>query len=154
MVDCMVNPPVEGVSNQTKDTYLAEKKALFESLKYRAKIVTKYLNSMVNVKSNEVEGAMYAFPSVKFSKKAIAAAEKEGKVVDLFYCLEILKNTGIALVPGSGFRQVPGTYHFRITTLILPESHLENKLKALKEFNDAFHAKYADWYSLSFIIDH
>jgi len=124
MVDCMVNPPVEGVSAQTKETYLSEKKALFDSLKYRASIVTKYLNSMVNVKSNEVEGAMYAFPAVKFSKKAIAAAEKDGKVVDLFYCLEILKNTGIALVPGSGFRQVPGTYHFRITTLILPESHL------------------------------
>jgi hypothetical protein len=29
---------------------------------------------MVNVKSREVEGAMYAFPSVTFSKKAIAAA--------------------------------------------------------------------------------
>jgi hypothetical protein len=29
---------------------------------------------MVNIKSQEVEGAMYAFPSVTFSKKAIAAA--------------------------------------------------------------------------------
>jgi alanine transaminase len=83
---------------------------------------------MVNVKSNEVEGAMYAFPSITFSKKAIAAAEKEGKAPDLFYCLEVLKNTGIVLVPGSGFRQKPGTYHFRITTLILPETLLQNKL--------------------------
>ena len=87
--------------------------------------MTKYLNEMVNVNCQEVQGAMYAFPSIKFSKKAIAAAEKEGKVVDLFYCLEVLKQTGIALVPGSGFRQVPGTYHFRITTLILPEARLE-----------------------------
>lgn len=86
---------------------------------------------------------MYAFPSVKFSDKAIAAAKKEGKSVDLVYCLEVLKATGIALVPGSGFKQVPGTYHFRITTLILPESHLENKLKVLKKFNEDFHAKYA-----------
>jgi hypothetical protein len=29
---------------------------------------------MVNIKSQEVEGAMYAFPSVTFSKKAIATA--------------------------------------------------------------------------------
>ena len=144
MVDCMVNPPIEDVTQETKEKFLAEKKVLFESLKLRAKIVTKYLNSMRNVKSNEVEGAMYAFPCVTFSKKAIAAAEKEGKVVDLFYCLEVLKNTGIALVPGSGFKQVPGTFHFSITTLILPESHLENKLKALKQFNDEFPAKYAD----------
>ena len=52
MVDCMVNPPLENVTQETKDTYLAEKKVLFESLKHRATIVTKYLNSMVNVKSN------------------------------------------------------------------------------------------------------
>ena len=123
---------------------MSEHKALLESLKYRAKIVTNYLNSMNNIKCQEVEGAMYAFPSIKFSKKAIAAAEKEGKVVDLLYCIEVLKATGIAIVPGSGFRQVPGTYHFRITTLILPESRLENKLKELKKFNDEFHAKYAD----------
>lgn len=87
---------------------------------------------------------MYAFPSITFSKNAIAAAEKEGKVVDLFYCLEVLKATGIALVPGSGFRQAPGTYHFRITTLILPEKYLEDKLRNLKKFNDDFHAKYAN----------
>ena len=51
MVDCMVNPPLEGVSRETKENYLAEHKALLESLKYRAKIVTNYLNSMTNVKS-------------------------------------------------------------------------------------------------------
>ena len=29
MVDCMVNPPLEDVTQETKDTYLAEKKVLF-----------------------------------------------------------------------------------------------------------------------------
>lgn len=124
MVDLMVNPPLEGVTEQTKTKYQEEIKTLFESLKYRATIVTKYLNNMVNVKSNEIEGAMYAFPSVTFSKKAMEAAKEFGKEVDVFYCVQVLQNTGIVIVPGSGFRQVPGTYHFRITTLILPEAHL------------------------------
>jgi alanine transaminase len=106
--------------------------------------VTKALNEMVNIKCNEVEGAMYAFPSITFSKKAIAAATAEGKSVDLLYCLEVLKTTGIALVPGSGFRQYPGTYHFRITTLILPESKLQSKLESFKKFNEDFHRRYAD----------
>jgi alanine transaminase len=97
---------------------------------------------MKNIHCQEVEGAMYAFPSVTFSKKAIAAAEAQGQAVDLMYCLEVLKNTGIALVPGSGFRQAPGTYHFRITTLILPESKLASKLESLKKFNEEFHRKY------------
>lgn len=84
---------------------------------------------MKNISCCEVEGAMYAFPSIKFSQKVIEVSE--GKP-DLFYCLEVLKNTGIALVPGSGFRQQPGTYHFRITTLILPEEKLRDRLEALK----------------------
>jgi alanine transaminase len=45
-------------------------------------------------------------------------------------------------VPGSGFRQKPGTHHFRITTLILPEERLQDKLNALKKFNEEFHKKY------------
>jgi alanine transaminase len=108
------------VSEATKIKFETEYAALFNSLKYRAKLVSKFLNEMINIKCNEVEGAMYAFPSIKFSKKAIEAATAQGKPVDLLYCLEVLKNTGIALVPGSGFRQYPNTYHFRITTLILP----------------------------------
>lgn len=107
-------------------------------------MVTRELNSMKNIHSNEVEGSMYAFPSVKFSNKAIAAAKAANQAPDLFYCLEVLRNTGIALVPGSGFKQAPGTHHFRITTLILPEEKLQNKLKDLKRFNDDFHTKYAD----------
>ena len=83
---------------------------------------------MKNITCNEEEGAMYAFPSVKFSQKAIKAAEAVNQKVDLFYCLRVLQATGIALVPGSGFRQSPGTWHFRITTLILPESKLQAKL--------------------------
>jgi hypothetical protein len=33
---------------------------------------------------------MYAFPSVKFSKKAIEAAKAVNQSVDLFYCLRVL----------------------------------------------------------------
>ena len=142
MVELMVNPPIQDVSPQTKNRFETEYKALYESLKYRAELVTKALNSMRNIFCQEVEGAMYAFPSIKFSPKAIAAAEALGQAVDLYYCMEVLKNTGIALVPGSGFRQAPGTYHFRITTLILPEPRLAHKLESLQKFNEDFHKKY------------
>ena len=138
-VEMMCNPPVEGVSEETRTQYLSERKALFDSLKNRAKLVTKYLNSMRNVHSQEVEGAMYAFPSIKFSDEVLRVSN--GKP-DLFYCMEVLKNTGIVIVPGSGFNQRPGTYHFRITILIRPDEKLEQKLKVLKEFNDSFHSKY------------
>lgn len=42
----------------------------------RAKLMTETFNGMDNVTSNEIEGAMYAFPNVAFSQKAINAASK------------------------------------------------------------------------------
>ena len=144
MVDCLANPPIgEDVTPQTREKYISERKALLESFKRRATAVTKFLNEMDNVKAKHIEGALFSFPKVSFSKNAILAAEKEGMEVDLFYCLEVLKNTGIVLVPGSGFKQSPGTYHFRITILVLPQKKLESKMEALKEFNNSFHAKYS-----------
>lgn len=56
--------------------------------------------------------------------------------------MDMLLQTGIMTVPGSGFGQVDGHYHYRITNLVNPTSELEKTLEALKEFNNEFHAKY------------
>ena len=45
------------------------------------------------------------------------------------YCLEMVDKTGIMTVPGSGFGQQKGTYHFRITNLVNPTSHMEQVLE-------------------------
>ena len=41
----------------------------------KAKITTEVLNSMENVKCNEVAGAMYAFPRITLPKQVIEAAK-------------------------------------------------------------------------------
>ena len=58
-------------------------------------------------------GAMYAFPRLHLPNKAIAKAKEVGQAPDVFYAFQLLENTGICIVPGSGFGQYPGTYHFR-----------------------------------------
>jgi alanine transaminase len=141
MTDLMCNPPLEGVGEETRELYMKEIDGVYNSLKRRAKLVTEGLRKMRNVTVNDVEGAMYAFPRITFSRKAIEAAGQQS--VDQFYCLEMLKNTGIALVPGSGFKQREGTYHFRITTLILPETRLTASLESLGKFNEKFHQMYS-----------
>lgn len=60
---------------------------------------------------------MYAFPRIYLPEKAIKAAEAAGQTPDSFYCFALLEETGICAVPGSGFREEPGTYHFRTTIL-------------------------------------
>ena len=54
---------------------MQEVKLIKDSYKKKAKIITEVLNSMENVKSNEVAGAMYAFPRITLPKKAIEAAK-------------------------------------------------------------------------------
>lgn len=68
---------------------------------------------------------MYAFPKLDLKSEKLRAhldklsstAEKP-VIADFFYCMELLEQTGIVTVPGSGFDQVPGTFHLRTTNLV------------------------------------
>ncbi|KAH9713883.1 Alanine aminotransferase 2 [Citrus sinensis] len=96
-------------------------------------------NSLEGITCNKAEGAMYLFPRIQLPEKAIKAAEAEKTVPDAFYCRRLLNATGIVLVPGSGFGQVPGTWHFRCT--ILPQ---EDKIPAIVTRLTDFHKNFMD----------
>jgi alanine transaminase len=74
--------------------------------------------------------------------KAIAAAKAQGVEADVLYCTELLDHTGIVLVPGSGFGQVPGTYHFRCT-ILPPEDKMADVATLMANFHQAFLRTYA-----------
>ena len=57
--------------------------------------------------------------------------------------MELLESTGVMVVPGSGFGQMEGTYHFRITDLMTPTERMGEALETLKEFNEKFHERWA-----------
>ena len=112
-------------------------------MKERAELLTKSLNEMENVSCNRIEGAMYAFPKIQFTPKAIEVAEKKNVAADLLYCMEMVDETGILTVPGSGFGQKDGTHHFRMTNLVTPTEDMATCIQNLKKFNTAFHQKYS-----------
>lgn len=58
------------------------------------------------------------------------------------YCMDMVNETGIMTVPGSGFGQKDGSYHYRITNLVTPTADLREMTKSLREFNERFHKKY------------
>jgi len=136
----MVNPPKEG--QQSHALYTQERDAILASLRRRATKLSATLNDCTGIKCNPVEGAMYAFPSVTLPPKAVEAAKAAGKVPDVFYCLALLDATGICVVPGSGFGQREGTWHFR-TTILPSEQAMEGVMKRFKEFHEEFMRKYA-----------
>jgi len=140
MVDLMVNPPKSG--DRSHDVYAQERDAIIQSLKRRAKLLSLELNKLPGFSCTELEGAMYAFPKIKIPQKAIEEAAKQGKAPDLMYCLELLDNTGIVCVPGSGFGQRDGTFHFR-TTILPPENQMKEVIEKLANFHSQFLTKYS-----------
>lgn len=112
----MVDPPKAGEASHA--LFEQEKSERLDSLKRRARMLSEAFNRLPGVSCQETEGAMYAFPRISLPAKAIAEAERLGKQPDVLYCLELLNETGLCCVPGSGFQQEPGTFHFRTTILV------------------------------------
>lgn len=135
----MVNPPQMG--EESYDSYESEKNAILTSMKRRAVLISEALNQLDGVSCNPIEGAMYAFPTVTLPAGAIEAAAAQGTEPDAMYAMELLENTGIVVVPGSGFGQVPGTFHFR-TTILPPEDKMEDVVTLLGKFHANFLKKY------------
>ncbi|XP_050413736.1 alanine aminotransferase 2-like [Patella vulgata] len=139
VIDCIVNPPKPG--EPSYELFLKEKTKVLSLLLQKAKLVTKTFNSIEGIKCNEVQGAMYAFPQIFLPPRAIEEAKKQNKTPDSFYCFQLLEETGICTVPGSGFGEREGTYHFR-TTILPPIEELEAVLQKFKEFHIRFLQKY------------
>lgn len=65
----------------------------------------KGLNGIDGMTCNPSEGAMYAFPRVELPPKALDAAAALEQTPDSMYALSLLEETGICVVPASGFGQ-------------------------------------------------
>lgn len=81
------------------------------------------LNRIPGFSCAPIVGAMYAFPQIQLP---LGRSDSE-------YCLALLEETGICLVPGEGFGQVEGSAHFR-TTILPPRDQLQQVLKKLEDF--------------------
>nr|UNA06105.1 alanine aminotransferase [Cyrtorhinus lividipennis] len=137
---CVVNPPKPG--EPSYEQFMEEKCGVLDSLKSRAKMVEETFNSIPGFSCQVVQGAMYAFPQMKLPPKALEAAKEKKMDPSTLYAFELLESTGICIVPGAGFGQKPGTYHFRTTILPQPE-----KLKAMLDMFKQFHVKFVEKYS-------
>lgn len=144
-VYAMVAPPREG--EESYPLYVRERDAILQDLADKARILGEGLSKVPGMSVSVPEGAMYAFvrfelphepdvdpENMSESERAVYAAER-----DTAYCLALLEETGICVVPGSGFGQLPETLHFR-TTFLPPRAEIEELVSRLGRF----HVRYAD----------
>eukprot|EP00164_Ancoracysta_twista_P003504 GFYU01004677.1.p1 GENE.GFYU01004677.1~~GFYU01004677.1.p1 ORF type:complete len:507 (+),score=147.76 GFYU01004677.1:70-1590(+) len=139
MVSLMTNPPRKG--DPSFELYEKERTGIIASLKTRAEKLSVFLNSLDGVTCNDAQGAMYAFPQIHLPAKMCEAAAKENKSPDTFYALHLLQSTGIVVVPGSGFGQEEGTFHFR-TTFLPQEDQMDTVMERMSTFHSDFMAQY------------
>lgn len=138
LVSLMVNPPNE--SHPSHGPFRSEKLGIYNALKERSHKLYLAFNKMEGVSCQEPQGAMYCFPKLSISEKAKAAAANAGMAPDEFYCAQLLENTGICTVPGSGFGQFPGTWHLRTTFLAPGTEWIDEWAK----FHNTFMETYRD----------
>ena len=100
-----------------------------KKLTSRRDLTVEMMNSIPGISCVPPEGAFYAFPRL------------HNVANDAHFVAELLKETGVVVVPGNGFGEMPGTSHFRIV-MLPPENILEKAYKAIGEF----HSKYLDKY--------
>ena len=100
-----------------------------EKLIKRRDMTVEMLNAIDGISCVKPEGAFYAFPRLHMQQS------------DAHFVAELIKETGVVVVPGSGFGQVPGTQHFRV--VFLPnEQILEKAYKAIGDFYQKYLDKY------------
>jgi len=116
-----IKPSLEG---EQSNLVRAKKK-----LTKRRDITVEMLNAISGISCVKPEGAFYAFPQLHMNQP------------DNHFVAELIKETGVVVVPGSGFGQVPGTQHFRV--VFLPnEQILEKAYKAIGDFYQKYLEKF------------
>jgi aspartate/methionine/tyrosine aminotransferase len=119
----MIRPPKPG--DPSWETYHREHSEIMNALRRKAQIIEQGLNGIPGIQCNAVTGAMYAFPRITLP----------AGMTDSEYCLRLLEETGICVVPGSGFGQEPGTWHLR-TTILPPVEKIEKVVRDLAAFHE------------------
>jgi aspartate/methionine/tyrosine aminotransferase len=139
----MISPPRAG--DESYNQYIEEKSTILNSLASRAAILSEGLNKIEGVSLYHPQGAMYAFVRVEIphhkdtdlSKMSETERASYHAKRNVEYCLALLEKTGICVVPGSGFGQKEGTYHFR-TTFLPPMEQIEAFVREFEEFHKEY----------------
>jgi len=144
----MVSPPRP--DEESYELYTRELNSVFSELKLKAEMLGSQINGIKGMSVTIPDGAMYAFvkfelpsdPHVDVQAMSVEQQREYEAKRDTEYCLAFLEETGICVVPGSGFGQVPGTLHFR-TTFLPPRDEIEEVAVKLKTFHERYCEKLA-----------
>ncbi|CAH1638462.1 unnamed protein product [Spodoptera littoralis] len=140
ILDCVMKPPAPG--EPSYPLFAEELSEIQRVLAERTETAYETFNSIPGYFCNPIDGSMFAYPRITIPEAAQAAAKDLNMSPDEFYCLRLLEETGVCVVPGTGFGQLPGTFHFR-TTILHPHDEFQHMMDSIRRF----HFNFLDLYS-------
>jgi aspartate/methionine/tyrosine aminotransferase len=126
LVYLMVNSPDEG--SEPYDQFVEEKQSVLNELYEKSTMIREGFGQMDSVECFGRTSAMYLFPRLN--------KLPEGST-DFDYCMNLLENTGLCTINGSGFGQKEGTHHLRIAFLP-PKRSIEKVLPEWIKFHNEY----------------
>lgn len=138
-MDCVVKPPQEG--SESYPLFYFEKRAILKGLKEKAKITAESFNKIDGISCQPIQGAMYSFPRFTLPDKFISDCKQRSVEPDAEYCMQLLESKGVCVVPGSGFGQEEGTFHFRMT-ILPPKDKMIDCMSRFESFHSEFLQKW------------
>jgi len=109
------------VALRESDEYLKE---VLIRLRQRRDLVFKRLNEIQGISAAKPEGAFYIFPKIELTNRWST---------DEAFVMELLHETGVLVVHGSGFDPIYGANHFRLVFLA-PPSTLNSAMDTIQDF--------------------
>jgi alanine-synthesizing transaminase len=100
-----INHPIQYAIPAALDGDQSHIEAMNRKLQARRDITTKYLNQIPGISCVKPLGAFYAFPKI-----AVAMPDK-------IFVENLIRDTGVVVVHGSGFGELAGAGHFRLVFL-------------------------------------
>lgn len=110
---CAIQPALEGSQEHLP--------GVVEKLRRRRDLTVSILNAVPGIHCVSPQAAFYAFPRLDISRS------------DTEFVLDLIRETGVIVVPGEGFGQAAGSHHFRLVFLP-PENTLRDALEQIGEF--------------------
>ncbi len=121
---CANHPEQYGIQPSLEEDQSNLEEAMVK-LHRRRDMTYEMLNAIDGISCVKPEGSFYAFPKLEIKNN------------DEHFVKELIKETGVVVVPGTGFGQVPGTKHFRI--VFLPQDEiLEKAYKNIASFYEKY----------------
>ncbi|RZC85316.1 hypothetical protein C5167_041500 [Papaver somniferum] len=131
------------VGDEPYESYSVENNCVLFSLVRSAKALEDTFNSLEGVTCEKADEGLYLFPRIQFPQKAVKAADAAKIAPDAFYAKRLVQATGIVVLPGSDFGQVPGIWCIGLP-ILLQKMEIPEIITGLTDYHQAFMAEFHD----------